>query len=256
MTTKSRKERMTNRKIGTREEWLTAHEELLAREKEHTRLGDELARQRRELPWVRVENEYYFDTDDGTRTLAQLFDGRSQLVVYHFMFGPSYEAGCPTCSSIADAVNGIVPHLQARDVTMTFVSQAPLEKLQAYKRRMGWSFPWVSSAKSEFNLALGFSSSEQQTREWVVPMLEQLPPIAARNARETGTDVVHYLTETQGFSVFALDNGAVYHTYSTGARGVEFLMGYYPILDRTPKGRDEGEGFQLWIRRHNEYEGQ
>ena len=256
MTTKSRKERMTNHKIGTREEWLTAHEELLAREKEHTRLGDELARQRRELPWVRVENEYHFDTDDGTRTLAQLFDGRSQLVVYHFMFGPSYEAGCPTCSSIADAVNGIVPHLQARDVTMTFVSQAPLEKLQAYKRRMGWSFPWVSSAKSEFNLALGFSSSEQQTREWVVPMLEQLPPIAARNARETGADVVHYLTETQGFSVFALDNGAVYHTYSTGARGVEFLMGYYPILDRTPKGRDEGEGFQLWIRPHDEYEGQ
>src|SRR6266550_1122689 len=256
MTAKSRKERMTNHKIGTREEWLTAHEELLAREKEHTRLGDELARQRCELPWVRVENEYHFDTDDGTRTLAQLFDGRSQLVVYHFMFGPSYEAGCPTCSSIADAVYGIVPHLQARDVTMTFVSQAPLEKLQAYKRRMGWSFPWVSSAKSEFNLALGFSSSEQQTREWVVPMLEQLPPIAARNARETGTDLVHYLTETQGFSVFALDNGAVYHTYSTGARGVEFLMGYYPILDRAAKGRDEGDAFQVWIRRHDEYDKQ
>src|SRR5438132_3453000 len=157
MTAKRRTEATINHRVGTREEWRAAREALLTREKAHTRLGDALARQRRELPWVRVENEYYFDTDDGTRTLAQLFDGRSQLVVYHFMFGPSYEAGCPTCSSIADAVNGIVPHLQARDVTMTFVSQAPLEKLQAYKRRMGWSFPWVSCAKSEFNLALGFS---------------------------------------------------------------------------------------------------
>jgi predicted dithiol-disulfide oxidoreductase (DUF899 family) len=245
---------MTDHKTGTREEWLAAREQLLVREKEHTRLGDEIAQQRRELPWVRVEKEYRFDTDGGTRTLAELFDGRSQLLVYHFMFGPDYEAGCPTCSSIADAVNGIVPHLNARDVTMLFVSQAPLEKLQAYKRRMGWSFPWVSSANSEFNVDLGFSSSEEQTREWVAPMLEQLPPIAARNASETGTDVVRYLTESQGFSAFALDDGAVYQTYSTGARGVEFLMGYYPILDRAPKGRDEGDGFQLWIRRHDEYD--
>src|SRR6266566_9448285 len=140
---------MTNHRIGTREEWLAAREKLLAREKKHTRLGDEIAQQRRELPWVRVEKEYRFDTDDGTRTLAQLFDGRSQLVVYHFMFGPSYEAGCTTCSSIADAVNGILPHLHARDVTMLLVSQAPLEKLQAYKRRMGWTIPWVSSANTE-----------------------------------------------------------------------------------------------------------
>jgi predicted dithiol-disulfide oxidoreductase (DUF899 family) len=245
---------MTDHKTGTREEWLAAREQLLVREKEHTRLGDEIAQQRRELPWVRVEKEYRFDTDGGTRTLAELFDGRSQLLVYHFMFGPDYEAGCPTCSSIADAVNGIVPHLNARDVTMLFVSQAPLEKLQAYKRRMGWSFPWVSSANSEFNVDLGFSSSEEQTREWVAPMLEQLPPIAARNASETGTDVVRYLTESQGFSAFALDDGAIHQTYSTGARGVEFLMGYYPILDRAPKGRDEGDGFQLWIRRHDEYD--
>jgi predicted dithiol-disulfide oxidoreductase (DUF899 family) len=247
---------MTDHKTGTREEWAAACEELLAREKEHTRLGDELARQRRELPWVPVEKEYRFDTDDGTRTLAELFDGRSQLAVYHFMFGPSYEAGCPTCSSIADAVNGVLPHLKARDVTMLFVSQAPLETLQTYKRRMGWTFPWVSSANSDFNVDLGFSSSEEQTREWVAPMLEQLPPIAARNARETGTDVVGYLTESFGFSAFVLDDGAVYQTYSASARGVEFLMGYYGILDRTPKGRDEGDGFQLWIRRHDEYDSQ
>jgi len=239
--------------IGTREEWAAAREELLAREKEHTRLGDELAQQRRELPWVLVDKEYRFDTDDGTRTLTELFAGRSQLVVYHFMFGPSYQAGCTTCSSIADAVNGVVPHLNARDVTMLFVSQAPLEKLQTYKRRMGWSFPWVSSAKSEFNLDLGYSSSEEQTREWVAPILEALPPIADRNATESGTDVVGYLTQRQGFSSFVLDDGAVYHTYSTGARGVEFLMGYYGILDRVPNGRDEGDGFQLWIRRHDEY---
>ena len=210
---------MTSHKIGTREKWAAAREELLAREKEHIRLGDELARQRRELPWVRVEKEYRFDTDDGTRPLAELFDGRSQLVVYHFMFGPSYEAGCTTCSSIADAVNGVVPHLNAHDVTMLFVSQAPLEKLQTYKRRMGWSVPWVSSANSEFNLDLGYSSSEEQTREWVAPVLEALPPIADRNAGESGTDVVGYLTQSQGFSSFVMDNGAVYHTYSRGLAG-------------------------------------
>jgi predicted dithiol-disulfide oxidoreductase (DUF899 family) len=240
--------------VGTREEWAAAREELLAREKEHTRLGDELARQRRELPWVRVEKDYRFESDDGTRTLAELFDGRGQLLVYHFMFGPSYQAGCPTCSSIADAVNGVVPHLNARDVTILFVSQAPLAKLQAYRRRLGWSFPWVSSADSDFNFDLGFSSSQEATREWVQPVPERLPPIAGRNASESGTDLVGYLTERQGFSAFVLEDGAVYHTYSTGARGVEFLMGYYAILDRAPKGRDEGDGFQLWIRPHDEYE--
>jgi predicted dithiol-disulfide oxidoreductase (DUF899 family) len=244
---------MTDHEIVNPTEWAAARGELLAREKEHTRLGDELAQRRRELPWVRVEKEYRFDTDDGTRTLAELFDGRSQLLVYHFMFGPTYQAGCTTCSSIADAVNGVVPHLHARDVTMLFVSQAPLEKLQAYKRRMGWSFPWVSSANSDFNVDLGFSSSEERTRAWVAPMLEQLPPIAGRNASESGTNVVGYLTERQGFSAFVLDDGAVYQTYSAGARGVEFLMGYYGMLDRTPKGRDEGDAFQVWIRRHDEY---
>src|SRR5215218_7030582 len=214
-----RRTAMTDHRIGSREEWLVDREALLRREKQHTRMGDELARERRELPWVRLEKEYRFEADDGTRTLAELFDGRSQLLVYHFMFGPSYEAGCPVCSSSADAVNGVLPHLRARDVTMLYVSRAPLEKLQAYKRRMGWSFPWVSSANSDFNFDFGFSSSADQTREWVVPMLEQLPPIAGRNASEAGTDVVHYLTESQGFSAFVLDEGAVYQTYATGARG-------------------------------------
>jgi predicted dithiol-disulfide oxidoreductase (DUF899 family) len=247
---------MTDHKLGTREEWLAAREQLLAREKEHTRLGDAIAQQRRELPWVPVEKEYRFDTDDGEKALVELFDGRSQLLVYHFMFGPSYEAGCPTCSSIADGINGVVPHLHARDVTFLFVSQAPLEKLQAYKRRMGWSFPWVSSARTDFNSDLGFSSSEEQTREWVAPMVEQLPLVVAKNVASTGTDLVGYLTQVFGFSAFVRDDGAVYHTYSTTGRGVEFLMGYYPILDHAPKGRDEGEAWQVWIRRHDEYDSQ
>jgi predicted dithiol-disulfide oxidoreductase (DUF899 family) len=170
------------------------------------------------------------------------------------MFGPSYQAGDPVNSSIADSVNGLVPHLNARDVTMLFVSHAPLEKLQAYKRRMGWDFPWVSSANSEFNADLGYSSSEEQTRAWVAQNLDSLPPIADRNARASGTDTVGYLTESPGFSAFVLDDGVVYQSYSTGWRGLEFLMGYYPILDRAPKGRDEDEGFQLWIRRHDEYD--
>jgi predicted dithiol-disulfide oxidoreductase (DUF899 family) len=248
---------MTDHKTGTREEWAAAREELLAREKEHTRLGDELARQRRELPWVQVEKEYRLETDDGARTLAELFDGRSQLLVYHFMFGPSYEAGDPTNSSIADGVNGLVPHLNARDVTMLFVSQAALEKLQAYKRRMGWSFPWVSSANSDFNVDLGFSSSEEQTREAIAPMLEAgMPPIVGQNAGASGTDIVGYLSEMPGVSTFARQGNTVYHCYSSTWRGVEFLMGYYPILDRAPKGRDEGEAFQTWLRRHNEYDSQ
>jgi predicted dithiol-disulfide oxidoreductase (DUF899 family) len=244
---------MTGHKVGTQEEWAAARDNLLAREKEHTRLGDELARLRRELPWVRVEKEYHFDTDDGTRTLAELFDGRSQLLIYHFMFGPSYEAGCPTCSSMADTVDGALPHLHARDVTMTYVSQGPLAKLQAYKRRMGWNMPWVSSAGSDFNFDLGYSSTEEQTREWVAPMLEALPPIAAHNASSTGTDLTGYLTQLFGFSAFVLDDGTVYRTYATTGRGVEFLMGYYGILDRAPKGRDEGDDWQVWIRRHDEY---
>ena len=246
---------MTAHVIGTREEWLAEREKLLVREKEHTRLGDDLARQRRELPWVPVETDYRFDTDDGEMTLSEIFDGRSQLLVYHFMFGPSYEAGCPVNSSIADSVDGVIPHLHARDVTFAFVSQAPLEKLQAYKRRMGWSFPWVSSAPGDFNFDLGFSHTEEQGREVVASMMGGggLPPIVEHNARASGTDVAGYLTESPGFSAFVCEGDAVYHTYSTTWRGLEFVMGYYPILDHAPKGRDEGEAWQLWIRRHDEY---
>jgi predicted dithiol-disulfide oxidoreductase (DUF899 family) len=252
---KQEAEAMTEHKIGSREEWQAAREELLQREKEHTRMGDELARQRRELPWVPVEKEYRLETDEGTRTLPELFDGRSQLLVYHFMFGPSYEAGCPTCSSMADTVDGALPHLHARDVTMMYVSQAPLEKLQAYKRRMGWNMPWVSAGGSDFNFDLGYSRTEEQTREAIAPMLEAgAPPIVEHNAKSSGTDVTGYLTEGQGLSAFVLDDGTVYQTYATGARGVEFLMGYYGILDRAPKGRDEGDAFQMWIRRHDEYD--
>jgi predicted dithiol-disulfide oxidoreductase (DUF899 family) len=246
---------MTDRKIGTREEWLAAREQLLAREKEHTRLGDELARQRRELPWVRVEKDYRFDTDNGEKALAELFDGRSQLLVYHFMFGPSYEAGCPVNSSIADAVDGVLPHLHARDATFVLVSQAPLEKLQAYKRRMGWSIPWVSSAPTDFNFDLGFSHTPEQGREVVAAMMGggQIPPIVEQNASATGTDAAGYMTESPGFSTFVRDGDAVYHAYSTTWRGLEFVMTYYPILDRAPKGRDEGADWQLWLRRHDEY---
>jgi predicted dithiol-disulfide oxidoreductase (DUF899 family) len=246
---------MTDRKIGTREEWLAAREQLLAREKEHTRLGDELARQRRELPWVRVEKDYRFDTDNGEKALAELFDGRSQLLVYHFMFGPSYEAGCPVNSSIADAVDGVLPHVHARDATFVLVSQAPLEKLQAYKRRMGWSIPWVSSAPTDFNFDLGFSHTPEQGREVVAAMMGggEIPPIVEQNASATGTDAAGYMTESPGFSTFVRDGDAVYHAYSTTWRGLEFVMTYYPILDRAPKGRDEGADWQLWLRRHDEY---
>ena len=244
---------MTDHTTASREEWLAAREELLVREKEHTRLGDELARLRRELPWVPVEKEYRFETDDGTQTLADLFDDRSQLLVYHFMFGPSYEAGCPTCSSMADGISDLLPHLHARDVTFAFVSQAPLDTLQAYRRRMGWTFPWVSSAGTDFNVDLGFSRTEEQTREAVAPMLEAgPPPILDHMASETGTDVVGYMTEAPGFSAFVREDGGIYQTYSTTARGLEFLMGYYPILDRAPRGRDE-EGAGFWVRRHDEY---
>jgi len=205
-------------------------------------------------PGFAYEKEYRLETDEGTRTLAELFDGRGQLLVYHFMFGPSYKAGCPTCSSMADTVDGALPHLHARDVTMLYVSQAPLEKLQAYKRRMGWSMPWVSSAVSDFNFDQGYSRTEEQTREAIAPMLEAGPPPAVdHNASLSGTDVTGYLTEGPGFSAFVLDDGTVHQTYTTTARGLEFLMGYYPILDRAPKGRDESDTSQVWIRRHDEY---
>jgi predicted dithiol-disulfide oxidoreductase (DUF899 family) len=244
---------MTDHKVVGREEWAAARDELLAREKQHTRMGDELARQRRQLPWVRVDKQYRFDAEAGPRTLAELFDGRSQLLVYHFMFGPSYQAGDPVNSSIADGLDGLLPHLQARDVTLLLVSQAPLDKLQAYKQRMGWRLPWVSSANTDFNYDFGASYTQQQVREFTGALAGRLPPIVGQNAAAAGTDVPGYLSEAPVVSAFTLQDGAVYQTYATTARGVEFLMGYYPILDRAPKERDEDDGFQLWLRRHDEY---
>jgi predicted dithiol-disulfide oxidoreductase (DUF899 family) len=232
------------------EEWQAARDELLALEKEYTRRGDELARMRRELPRLRVDKDYRLDTDEGERSLVELFDGRSQLLIYHFMFGPSYDAGCPVNSSMVDGFDGLLPHLHARDVTMMLVSRAPLAKLQAYKERMGWSIPWASSANSDFNFDLGASLTETPP---VAP--DELPAIAHQNAAACGTDVMSYILETPMVSAFALEDGAVYQTYTTTWRGLEFIMGYYPILDRVPKGRDEGEyDWQTWIRRHDEYE--
>jgi predicted dithiol-disulfide oxidoreductase (DUF899 family) len=245
---------MNEHKTGTRDEWLAARAALLEREKEHTRMGDELAQQRRELPWVPVEKHYTLQTANGPKMLEELFDGRSQLLIYHFMFGPSYEAGCPVNSSIADSFDSLIPHLKARDVTLIAVSGAPIEKLLVYRERMGWSLNWASSYESDFNGDLGFSSSPEQTREAIEPMLDDLPPVAFRNAKEAGTDIYGYLTELFGFSVFTLQDGTVYQTYSTTGRGVEFLMPYYGFLDHAPKGRDEDEGWQLWIRRHDEYD--
>jgi predicted dithiol-disulfide oxidoreductase (DUF899 family) len=237
-------------RTGTREEWQAARERLLEREKELTRRNDELARERQELPWVRIQQEYRFETADGMKTLAELFDGRSQLLVYHFMFGPDYEAGCPVCSSSADTVNGAVSHLNARDVTMVYVSRAPLEKLQAYKRRMGWTFPWVSSHESDFNFDFGVSAPKEQ----VARMLEAgAPPIVDQLAAECGTDAAGYVSEQQALSAFALEDGVVYRTYSTYARGVEIMMGFYSLLDRAPKGRNESGDTDFWIRRHDEY---
>jgi predicted dithiol-disulfide oxidoreductase (DUF899 family) len=244
---------MTEHKIVGRAEWQAARDELLQGEKAHTRTGDELARQRRQLPWVKVDKPYRFDTDHGPRTLAELFGGRSQLLVYHFMFGPSYAAGDPVNSSIADTLNALVPHLQARDVTVVLVSQAPLKKLQAYKHQLGWRLGWVSAAASDFNLDLG-ASAPHQGGQAIVPPQEGLPPIVAQNAAAAGTDIAGYLTEAPVVSVFALQDGVVYQTYESSWRGVEFLMGYYPILDRLPKGRDEDNGWQLWLRRHHEYD--
>ncbi len=254
---------MADHKIGSREEWQAAREELLRREKEHTRMADELARQRRELPWVPVEKQYRFETDDGTRTLAELFDGRSQLLVYHFMFGPGYTAGCPTCSSIADGFDGFVVHLNHHDVTMLCVSRAPLEKLQAYTRRMGWQLPWVSSDGSDFNFDFGVSFTEAEQREGgeynfrtfptMEPLLEAETGPIAEQAAATGTDPAGYMREAPGMSTFTLSDGVVYHAYSAYARGLDALMGSYQWLDRAPKGRNEGDPPELWIRRHDEY---
>ena len=236
-------------RTGTREEWQAARERLLEREKELTRRNDELAEQRRELPWVPIDEAYRFETVDGTRTLAELFDGRSQLLVYHFMFGPEYSAGCPVCSAGADSFDGGVAHMNARDITFTCISRAPLERLEAYKERMGWTFPWASSTGSDFNFDFGVS----HTQEEIAPFLEgELGPVP-RLATDCGTDPAGYMTESPALSAFALSDGVVHHTYSTSARGLEIILGFYPFIDRTPKGRDEGDPPELWIRRHDEY---
>jgi predicted dithiol-disulfide oxidoreductase (DUF899 family) len=234
---------MTDHKVGTREEWLAASRELLAEEKELTRRSDGLARRRRELPWVRIEKEYRFETTEGTKTLAELFDGRSQLLVYHFMFGPDWTEGCDGCSLLADHFDGPLVHLNQRDVTLVCVSRAPLEKLQAYKRRMAWTFPWVSSLGSDFNFDFGVSFTEEQRRNG-----------GEYNFRRVEGGGLG--EEEPGMSAFALEDGVVYHTYSFFARGGDALMTVYQLLDRAPNGRDEDDlDFpQEWWRRRDEYE--
>jgi predicted dithiol-disulfide oxidoreductase (DUF899 family) len=241
---------MTAQRIGTQKEWQAERDELLKEEKELTRRGDELARRRRELPWVPVEQDYQFETEAGTKALADLFDGRSQLLVYHFMFGPDWEAGCPVCSSIADTLDPQVVHLKARDTTLLLASRAPLEKLLAYRKRMSWGIDWVSSGGSDFNRDLGFLSTEEELK----PYLKEIHPTVAQNASMCGTDAAGYMAEGPGLSVYALSDGSVYRTYVTTARGLEPAMGYYGLLDRTPKGRDESATRPLWVRRHDEYE--
>jgi predicted dithiol-disulfide oxidoreductase (DUF899 family) len=242
---------MTEHRIGTQEEWQAARDELLKEEKELTRRSDELARKRRELPWVPVEEDYRFETERGTQTLAELFDGRGQLLVYHFMFGPPYEAGCPVCSSIADTMAPQVVHLKARDTTLLLSSRAPLDRLLAYRERMGWGIDWVSTVGSDFNRDLGFLHTEEELK----PFLEgEIPPAVEENARACGTDVAGYVAEGPGLSAYALSDGTVYRTYVTSARGLEPAMAYYGLLDRTAKGRDEGASQPFWLRRNDEYE--
>jgi predicted dithiol-disulfide oxidoreductase (DUF899 family) len=244
-------EHMADHKVATQQEWQAARDELLQREKDHTRLGDELARQRRELPWVRVEKDYRFETSEGTRTLAELFDGRSQLLVYHFMFGPGWEAGCPVCSSIADNLDANAVHLAARDATLLLCSRAPLDRLQRFRERMGWSLDWVSTVGSEFNRDLGFLHTEEELRPFLAG---EIPSTVEQNARMCGTDAAGYVAEGPGLSAYIDSDGVVYRSYVTTARGLEPAMGYYGLLDRTPTGRNESASAPLWVRRHDEYD--
>jgi predicted dithiol-disulfide oxidoreductase (DUF899 family) len=254
---------LTTHRTGTRNEWLAARLEVLEAEKELTRRSDELARRRQALPWVRIDKAYRFETDEGGASLKDLFRGRSQLLVYHFMFGPDYAAGCPSCSAIADGFNGIAVHLANHDVMLWAVSRAPLAKLQAYKRRMGWTFPWASSFGGDFNSDFSVWFTEEQQRAGgieynyrreppfpVTPAGEASDEGAGPFAAMSGTDTATYLRERPGLSAFALEDGAVYHTYSAYSRGVDGLWGMYQWLDRAPKGRNEAG---LWFRRHDEY---
>ena len=260
---------MTTHMTATRKEWLAARLALLDAEKDLVRRSDELARQRQALPWVRVDKAYRFDTDAGSATLADLFRGRSQLLVYHFMFGPDYSAGCPSCSSIADGFDGFAVHLENHDVTLTAISRAPFARLDAYKRRMGWSFPWASSFGSDFNNDFNIAFTEQQQREGGIEYNYHaeapMPPAGkagqqwqprgeegpvAQMAATTGTDVATYTRDRPGLSAFVLHDGVVHHTYSTYARGLDGLWGMYQWLDRAPLGRNEAG---VWWRRHDEY---
>jgi predicted dithiol-disulfide oxidoreductase (DUF899 family) len=257
---------MTEHTIGTRDEWLAARLKLLDAEKALTRHSDAVTRQRQELPWVRIDKQYRFDTEKGSASLIDLFGGRSQLLVYHFMFGPDYVAGCPSCSSIADSFNGIVVHLQNHDVAFSAISRAPLPKLQSYRRRMGWEFPWVSANGSDFNADFNVSFTVEQQRQGIEYNYRREPAWDAggigdsmtkrgegpvvEHAAMSGTDVATYTRERPGMSAFAIENGVVYHTYSTFARGLDGLWGMYQWLDRAPKGRNESG---TWWRRHDEY---
>jgi len=257
---------MTKHKTGTREQWLAARLELLEAEKELTRRSDEVARRRQELPWVPIGKAYRFETDEGSASLADLFRGRSQLIVYHFMFGPDYKAGCPSCSAIADGFNGFVVHLENHDVAMTAISRAPLDKLQAFKQRMGWTFPWASSFGSDFNFdfSVGFTEEQQREagieynyhREAALSGSEKIPSRSTPDgpnpfAAMAGTDLATYARERPGISAFVLEDGGVYHTYSAYSRGVDGLWGMYQWLDRAPKGRNETG---LWFRHHDRYD--
>lgn len=249
-----------NNAVVSRAEWLKARLALLAEEKALTRRSDELARQRQALPWVRVDKSYRFETEDGPASLEDLFQGRSQLLVYHFMFGPDYEAGCPSCSSIADGFDGVVVHLANHDVTLMAVSRGPLAKLKAYQRRMGWSFPWASSLGGDFNFDFNVSFTEAQQREGTVDYNYEIaghaldikppPEPVVQFAAMCGTNAATYALDRPGLSTFVLEDGVVYHTYSTYTRGVDGLWGMYQWLDRAPFGRNEAD---LWFRRHDEY---
>jgi predicted dithiol-disulfide oxidoreductase (DUF899 family) len=255
---------MTVHQTGTPAEWLAARLELLEAEKQLTRLGDEVSRRRQQLPWVRVDKDYRFETDEGTASLTDMFRGRSQLLIYQFMFGPDYSAGCPSCSAIADGFNGFAVHLANHDVTICAVSRAPLDKIQAYQRRMGWSFPWASSHGSDFNFDFGVAHTKE---EWGAGAVrynfreEDLRPatVDEKSSRDAftasivGTDWERYRREGPGMSAFALENGTAYHTYSTYARGLDALWGMWQWLDRAPLGRNETGH---WWRRHDEYDHQ
>jgi len=247
--------------VATREQWLKARLELLAAEKELTRRSDQVAKQRQDLPWVRVDKSYRFENEKGSVSLADLFDGRSQLLVYHFMFGPDYKQGCPSCSAIADGFNGFAIHLAHHDVTLTAISRAPLAKLQAYKKRMQWTFPWASSHGSDFNFDFNIAFTEAQQRAGEIEYnyergghamdaTTEVPPIVRQIAEGVGTDVPTYTRDRPGMSAFVLEDGVIYHAYSTYARGLDGLWGMYQWLDRAPRGRNEAG---IWWRRHDEY---